>query len=36
VKKLAQKYENQHNYRIIEINAYDLQSIAEEMQRDDW
>ena len=36
VKKLAQKYEDQHNYKIIEINAYDLQSIAEEMQREDW
>lgn len=36
VKGLAQKYAEQHNYNILEINAYDLQMIAEEMQREDW
>lgn len=36
VKKLARKYEEQHDYQIIEINAYDLQFIADEMQREDW
>ncbi|MEK9196733.1 DUF1273 domain-containing protein [Lysinibacillus halotolerans] len=36
VKNLAQKYADLHNYNIIEINAYDLQVIAEEMQREDW
>lgn len=36
VKKLAQKYADQHIYTIIEINAYDLQMIADELQREDW
>lgn len=36
VKNLAQKYADQHNYKIIEINAYDLQMISEELQREDW
>ncbi|WP_410798159.1 DUF1273 domain-containing protein [Lysinibacillus telephonicus] len=36
VKSLAQKYADLHNYKIIEINAYGLQVIAEEMQREEW
>lgn len=38
VHRLIQKYQEQHdNYSLIVINAYDLQTVAEEMQRgDDW
>ena len=36
VKKLAQRFCETHSYEIIEINAYDLQMVAEEMQQQDW
>ena len=37
VLRLAEKYEENHDYTILRINAYDLQKIAEDMQRgDDW
>lgn len=36
VKRLAEKYQEQHEYELITITAYDLQVIAEEMQRADW
>lgn len=37
VLRIAEKYAETHDYPIFKINAYDLQVIAEEMQRgDDW
>lgn len=37
VLRLAEKYQEKHDYEIYKINAYDLQMIAEDMQRgDDW
>lgn len=36
VLNLAKKYMEQHNYELFTINAYDLQVIAEEIQRGDW
>jgi len=36
VLRTAEKYADQHNYEIMKINAYDLQVVAEEMQRDTW
>ena len=34
--KLVEKYMEQHEYELIRINAYDLQMVAEELQRSDW
>lgn len=38
IHRLIQKYQEQHDdYTLVVINAYDLQTVAEEMQRgDDW
>ena len=36
VKKLAEKYAENHEYEIITITAYDLQVVAEEMQEAHW
>lgn len=36
VLNLAKKFMDQHPYELFTINAYDLQLIAEEMQRADW
>ncbi|MEK4228064.1 DUF1273 domain-containing protein [Solibacillus sp. FSL H8-0538] len=36
VLKLVEKYMDAHKYELLKINAYDLQMIAEEMQREDW
>lgn len=36
VKRLAEKYQEQQEYELITITAYDLQVIAEEMQSDNW
>lgn len=37
VLRLVEKFQENHDYECIRINAYDLQTIAEEMQRaDDW
>ena len=34
--KLVEKYMEQNDYELIRINAYDLQVVAEELQRSDW
>ena len=34
--KLVEKYMEQNEYELIRINAYDLQMVAEELQRTDW
>ena len=34
--KLVKKYMEQNEYELIRINAYDLQMVAEELQRSDW
>ena len=34
--KLVEKYMEQNDYELIRINAYDLQLVAEELQRSDW
>ncbi len=34
--KLVEKYMEQNDYELIRINAYDLQMVAEELQRSDW
>lgn len=36
MKHLVEKYRETHDYELLTINAYDLQIIAEEMQRADW
>lgn len=36
IKRLAMKYAENHDYEILTITAYDLQIIAEEIQRSDW
>lgn len=36
VKRLAEKYQEQNEYELLTITAYDLQVIAEEMQQADW
>ena len=37
VLKLVEKYQEKYDYALFRINAYDLQTIAEDMQRaDDW
>lgn len=36
IKRLAEKYAENHDYKILMITAYDLQVIAEELQREDW
>ena len=36
IKRLAEKYAENHDYEILLITAYDLQVIAEEIQRSDW
>ncbi len=33
---LVEKYMEQNQYELIRINAYDLQMVAEELQRSDW
>ena len=34
--KLVEKYMEQNDYELMRINAYDLQMVAEELQRSDW
>jgi uncharacterized phage-like protein YoqJ len=36
VLRLIEKFQENHNYTLLRINAYDLQHIAEEMQRAEW
>lgn len=36
IKKLAELYADKHDYTILNINAYDLQVVAEEEQMKDW
>lgn len=36
VKRLAEKFAENHTYEMIVINAYDLQMVAEEMQQENW
>lgn len=36
MKRLAEKYMETHEYTLLMITAYDLQVVAEEMQRQDW
>ena len=36
VLRLIEKFQENHTYELFRINAYDLQLIAEEMQRADW
>lgn len=36
IKRLAEKYAENHDYLILIITAYDLQVVAEEMQQKDW
>ena len=36
VLRLIEKYQENHDYELYKINAYDLQVIAEEMQREEW
>lgn len=36
IKRLAEKYMENHDYMVLTINSYDLQVIAEEMQQQDW
>ena len=36
VLNLVMKYQENHDYKLLQINAYDLQVTAEEMQREDW
>lgn len=36
MKRLVEKYMENHDYELLSINAYDLQVIAEEIQRSDW
>ena len=36
VKRLVEKYQESHEYTLIQLNAYDLQLVAEELQQQDW
>lgn len=36
VKQLAEKFAEQHDYELLKITAYDLQMIAEDLQREAW
>lgn len=36
VLRLVEKFMENHHYELLRINAYDLQVIAEELQREDW
>lgn len=36
VKRLIDQYKENNDYRLIQLNAYDLQLVAEELQQQDW
>ena len=36
VLKLVMKYKENNEYELLRINAYDLQVVAEELQREEW
>lgn len=36
VKRLVEKYQENNDYTLLQINAYDLQVVAEEIQQQDW
>lgn len=36
IKRLVEKYKENNEYTFIQINAYDLQLVAEELQQQDW